>query len=72
MTVGQDRGLPVLADGGFNGRRRIEHWKRQYGVTVIAPRSKNRKGDKSRKKDCWLAKESANHRNGDRQTNSNL
>ena len=56
MTVGQDRGLPVLADGGFNGRRRIEHWKRQYGVTVIAPPSKNRKGDKSRKKDCWLAK----------------
>lgn len=55
LTVGQDHGLPVLADGGFNGKRRIKHWKRQYGVTVIAPPSKNKKGDKSRKKGCWLA-----------------
>lgn len=56
MTVGQDRALPILADGGFNGLRWIRHWKEQYNVTVIAPPSKNRKGDKSRKKDCWLAK----------------
>lgn len=56
MTVGQDRALPVLADGGFNGPRWIRHWKEQYNVTVIAPPSKNRKGDKSRKKDRWLAR----------------
>ena len=56
MTVGQDRSLTVLADGGFNGPRWIRHWKEQYNVTVIAPPSKNRKGDKSRKNSGWLAK----------------
>ncbi len=55
-TVGLDRSLPVLADGGFNGLRWIKHWKREYGVTVITPPSTNQKGDKSRKKNRWLAR----------------
>ena len=54
-TAGSERNLPVLADGGFNGPRWITHWKREYGVTVLVPPSKNRKGDKSRKNHSWLA-----------------
>lgn len=46
ITAGRERGLPLLADGGFSGKRRINHWRVQYGVEVIAPRASNIKGDK--------------------------
>ncbi len=46
LTAGIDRGLPYLADGGFSGKRRIDHWRETYGAQVIAPRASNIKGDK--------------------------
>ena len=56
ITAGHDRGLPFLADGGFSGKRRVNHWRAEYGAEVIAPRASNIKGDKPRKTMRWLRK----------------
>lgn len=56
ITAGHDRGLPYLADGGFSGKRRITHWRAEYGAEVIAPRASNIKGDKPGKTMRWLRK----------------
>ena len=32
ITAGLDRSLPYLADAGFNGQRRIEHWQRRHSA----------------------------------------
>ena len=56
ITAGHDRGLPFLADGGFSGKRRIKHWRVEYGAEVIAPRASNIKGDKPSRTMRWLRK----------------
>ena len=56
ITAGHDRGLPFLADGGFSGKRRITHWRLEYGGQVFAPRASNIKGDKPGKTMRWLRK----------------
>ncbi len=56
ITAGRDRGLPFLADGGFSGKRRIDHWRVEYGAEVIAPRASNIKGDRPGKIMRWLRK----------------
>ena len=56
ITAGHDRGLPYLADGGFSGERRINHWRVEYGAEVFAPRASNIKGDKPGKTMRWLRK----------------
>ena len=55
-TAGHARGLPILADGGFSGKRRINHWREEYMTEVIAPRSSNIKGDKPDRTMRWLRK----------------
>jgi len=54
IAAGDDRGAPYLADGGFSGKRRINHWREEYGARVIAPRATNIKGDKPSKLKSWL------------------
>ena len=56
ITAGLDRGLPILADGGFSGPRRIAHWRNEYGAKIIAPRASNIKGDKPGKTMRWMRK----------------
>ncbi len=56
LTAGRDRSLPFLADGGFSGERRINHWRLEYGAEVFAPRASNIKGDKPGKTMRWLRK----------------
>ncbi len=58
LTAGRGRSLPILVDGGFNGKRWIKHWRKEYGVQVIAPRASNTKGDKPSKSKAlsWLRK----------------
>lgn len=54
ITAGHSRGTPYLADGGFSGKRRIDHWREKYGAQVIAPRVSNIKGDQPSKIKTWL------------------
>ena len=56
ITAGHDLGLPFLADGGFSGKRRVNHWHVEYGAEVIAPRASNIKGDKPGSTMRWLRK----------------
>lgn len=37
QTAGPARQPYFYADGGFNGQRWIEQWRREYGVAIIAP-----------------------------------
>ena len=56
LTAGRDRSLTILTDGGFSGKRRINHWRLEYDARVIAPRASNIKGDKPGKTMRWLRK----------------
>ena len=54
LTVGDNRGLPYLADGGFNGQRWIDHWKDESDAIVIAPPARNSKRTERKKPEIRL------------------
>ena len=42
ITAGPDQGVPVLADGGFNGPRWLKQWQDDYDIEVITPPAENK------------------------------
>ena len=55
LSCGVDRGLPLLADRGFNGERWIAHWQAQTDSTVITAPPTHSPQPWSAQADHWLS-----------------
>ena len=50
MTAGISRGVPTIADAGFNGARWLNHWWQQFKTAIIAPVATNKP---KKKRSAW-------------------
>ena len=50
MTAGISRGVPAIADAGFNGARWLNHWWQQFKTAIIAPVATNKP---KKKRSAW-------------------